>query len=44
MSALSSGMQDPGSGATGQEDNAQIYVMNNYFGKIFEFIIDLNCI
>lgn len=34
MSSLSSGLQD-GSvnpGSAGQEDNAQIYVMNNYFG------------
>ena len=34
MSSLSSGLQDGSMnpGSAGQEDNAQIYVMNNYFG------------
>lgn len=36
MSSLTSGLQEGSSmvnpGAAGQEDNAQIYVMNNYFG------------
>lgn len=34
MSSLSSGLQDSSMnpGSAGQEDNAAIYVMNNYFG------------
>lgn len=40
MSALSGGLQDSSNpGAAGQEDNAQIYVMNNYFGIILSFLI-----
>lgn len=33
ISSSASGIPD-GSGASGQEDNAQIYVMNNYFGML----------